>query len=136
MYVTGSSESPGVLHDYATVAYDAATGGQAWVRRYDGPAHGDDWTTSIAVSPDGADVFVTGYSPGVGTSLDYATAAYDAATGYELWLRRYDGIVHGNDWAWVVAASPADSRVFVTGHSKGAGAWNDQDYVTIAYATT
>ncbi|MBI4728820.1 MAG: hypothetical protein HY775_04880, partial [Acidobacteria bacterium] len=36
-----------------------------------------DVARSLATSPDGARVYVTGYSPGSGSSYDYATLAYD-----------------------------------------------------------
>jgi hypothetical protein len=87
------------------------------------------------VSPDGTEVFVTGSSTGFGRSFDFATLAYDAVNGDELWARRYDGPVNGEDYAWVVTPSPVGGSVFMTGHSHGTGAWNDWDYATIAYST-
>jgi WD40 repeat protein len=131
VYVTGSSEGPGSALDYATVAYDASTGAQLWVSRYDGQGVGNDQAQSIAVSPDGSRIFVTGYSAGATGSYDYATVAYDALTGAQLWVSRYNGPGDGNDEATSVAVSPAGGRVFVTGRSDGAGP--GQDYATIAY---
>jgi WD40 repeat protein len=118
--------------DYATIAYDAATGVQLWTARYDGPANSYDYAYSVAASLDGSKVFVTGPSfGGTDTSCDYATIAYDAATGGVLWTVRYNG-PGGFDSAYVVAASPDGSRVFVTGQSFG-GTGTGGDYATIAY---
>jgi sugar lactone lactonase YvrE len=60
LYVTGQTTKPGNgLRGYGTVAYNASTGAQLWASRdlsaYTGFAF------SIAVSPDGSKVFVTGY---------------------------------------------------------------------------
>ena len=64
-----SNGGPATLNDYATVAYDAATGAGLWTRRYDGPSHGSD--VGLSVATDGARVYVTGSSEG------YLTLAYE-----------------------------------------------------------
>ena len=117
--------------DYATIAYNAATGAQRWVKRYNGPGKDADYAYSIAVS--GGKVFVTGFSTGTGTGLDYATIAYNATTGAQLWVERYNGPGNSNDYAASVAVSPAGDKVFVTGQSPGA---TSPDYATIAYSAT
>jgi hypothetical protein len=60
----------------------ARTGGaKLWVTRYNGPANGFDLASSVAASPDGSKVFVTGSSQGSTSHRDYATAAYKASPG-------------------------------------------------------
>lgn len=78
VFVTGFSagNAPGDLGDYATVAYDAQTGARLWARRYNGPGKGTDLAASVAVSPSGTMVFVTGSSMRNGSVSDYATIAY------------------------------------------------------------
>ena len=128
-YSTGAASGP---YDYATVAYDAATGAQLWVKRYNGPGNGADDARSVAVSPSGSTVFVTGESTGATSGPgDYATVAYNAATGAQLWVKRYNGPGNGADYANTVAVSPTGSTVFVTGTSTGVT--SDYDYATVAY---
>jgi hypothetical protein len=132
VFVTGRSPSSTGGIDYATVAYNASTGGSPlWVRRYDGPAHGDDIALSLGASADGGTVFVTGDSPGSGTGMDYATVAYNAATGGERWASRYDGTAHGDDLARSLGSTPDGSTVLVTGDSLGSD--SARDYSTVAY---
>src|SRR6266704_1335040 len=131
--VTGTSFGRGgASGDYATVAYSAATGRRLWVGRYNGPGNGFDGASALAVSPGGSRVFVTGYSFGRVTRFDYATVAYSAATGRQLWVSRYNGAGNGFDAAASVAVSPGGSRVFVTGYS--AGGTGSGDYATVAYS--
>ena len=131
VFVTGHSIDPTRGdYDYATVAYDASTGARLWVKRY---ALGqDDEATALGVSPDGSQVYVTGYSYGSNTGADYATVAYDAATGARLWVKRT--IRPNGDFANSLGVSPDGSRVFVTGYSEGTT--SDLDYATVAYNTT
>jgi len=117
VYVAGGSDGrTGGQSDYATVAYSAATGRQLWVRRYNGPADGIAGAYSVAVSPAGGRVFVTGYASGWGTGADDATVAYSAATGRQLWASHYKGPANGDDdFASSVAVSPGGGRVYVAG---------------------
>ena len=77
--------------------------GKLWQSRYNGPGGSSDGATALGVSPDGATVFVTGYSFGSKTSYDYATVAYDATSGSERWVARYKG--QRNDFATVPGTS-------------------------------
>lgn len=124
VFVTGLSDGPRgsggyplLWADFATIAYDAATGSELWQRRYDGPAHGWDNARSLAISADGSRVFVTGGSRGESTSQDFATIAYDASSGTPLWVARYDGPAHRMDSARSVAVTGDGTRVFVSGWS-------------------
>ncbi len=136
VYVTGESHAAGgisTVYDYATVAYDAATGARLWIQRYNGPGNGDDRASSVVVSPTGGTVYVTGQSDGgTATGDDYATVAYDAATGAQLWAQRYNGTGNNTDGATSVAVSPTGGTVYVTGESFG-GTASWYDYATVAY---
>jgi hypothetical protein len=131
VFVTGISGGA-FGDDYLTVAYAASTGNTRWARRYNGPGNLADDAYGIAVSPDGASVFVTGSSFGTTSGDDYATVAYDTSTGATRWIRRYNGAWNDTDVATAVATSPDGSNVLVTGYSRGASF--DYDYVTVAYA--
>ena len=133
VYVTGQSYGTAGVVDYATVAYDAATGAPQWVARYNGPPGSlNKIPSSVAVSPDGTKVFVTGKSfVAAQGQNDYATVAYDAANGHQLWAKGYNGPLNNDDEATAVAVSPDSKTVYVTGSSFGKV--GGSDYATIAY---
>src|SRR5215475_4845973 len=134
VFVTGQSPGPGSGADYVTIAYDAATGSQLWLSRYNGPANAGDVPSALAVSPDGSRVFVTGSSQGGQPTIgDYATVAYDAATGAQQWVRRYNGPASRFDGARSLTVGPDSGTVYVTGASTGVG--THSDYATVAYNT-
>jgi DNA-binding beta-propeller fold protein YncE len=137
VFITGTRYGGGSGSDYLTVAYRAATGAQLWVRRYRGHSSGFDGAASVAVSPSGRTVFVTGTSNRGrkgNSNLDYATVAYRAATGARLWVSRYNGPRDGNDSAAAVVPSPDGRMVFVTGSSaQRKGPLRNGDYATVAY---
>ncbi len=74
VFVTGRSQAA-KSSDYATVAYSAATGARLWAARYQGPGNSHDFAYTVAVSPAGTRVYVTGSSYGAKSS-DYVTVAY------------------------------------------------------------
>jgi hypothetical protein len=83
VYVTGESYGAGSTSDYATIKYDSA-GQQQWVARYNGPANYVDGARAMVIDGS-ANVYVTGYSFGVGNvGDDYATIKYNSA-GQQQW---------------------------------------------------
>jgi DNA-binding beta-propeller fold protein YncE len=130
VFVTGESQD--LTFDFATVAYDAATGGQLWVTRYDGTG-GEDNPAALRVSPDGGSVYVTGGSTGEDFYNDYATVAYDSATGTQLWVARFNNPIKIGDTPYGLAVSPDGARLFVTGCQGIIDQCANGDYLTIAY---
>jgi DNA-binding beta-propeller fold protein YncE len=131
VYVTGSSRGTTSAYDWATIAYSASTGARLWLKRYNSPANGPDHAFSLAVSPDGRSIYVTGSSSTANFTYDYATIAYNAATGVQRWVRRYNGPGNDIDISSSVAVSPDGRTVYVTGQSADAG--NIYSFATIAY---
>src|SRR5207249_4185225 len=87
VYVTGTSfdvaSSSNLFH---TIAYSASTGSLLWqsLTGQDG-----DSASSMAMSPDGSKLFVTGTDSDsfntTGNTYDYATVALATSDGHELW---------------------------------------------------
>jgi len=108
LFVTGWTEcqrcSDPSLEVYSTLAYDASSGARLWVSRY--AAEGS--ARSIAVSPDGSQVFVNGQTH---SDQGSATLAYDASTGEQLWVIEgpYRPLFGGGG----LSVSPDSSTVFV-----------------------
>src|SRR6202022_1232688 len=88
--VTGASLGTNTRSDFATLQYDATTGAQQWLARYNGLGVNHDEAVAIAASPDSRTVYVAGWSEnGTALGFNYATVAYDAATGAQKWTARY-----------------------------------------------
>jgi hypothetical protein len=131
VFVTGSNAlDPDSWNDYTTVAYDAATGAELWARRYDGPGNGDDVAWSLAVTPDGSGLIVTGSSEGALGDPNFATVRYDTQTGTQVWARRFDGPHNAEDFVTEVGVSPNGSEIFVTGTTSS---WSNTNLATVAY---
>src|SRR5215467_12416552 len=128
----GAAPAAGAADRSSAPSATGAPGAQVWVSRYNGPGNGGDRALSLAVSPDGKRVFVTGRRRGSSLKADYATIAYDVATGTRLWVSRYNGPGNGVDYATKVVVSPDGTRVYVTGRAYG-GTADLRDYATVAY---
>jgi hypothetical protein len=126
VFVTGIRAGGPDQTDYVSIAYRTSDGSAVWTRIYNGPASGPDDPSALALSSDGAKVFVTGRSKA--ETHDYATVAYDAGSGDTLWVRRYDGMAQGDDSFDVASIGNA---VFVTGRSIGIS--TSYDVATVAY---
>lgn len=72
--MTGSSHGGDTGYDYATVKY-SPDGEQLWLARYDGPGHDTDIASAMVLDATG-NVYVTGWSTGDATGLDFATIKY------------------------------------------------------------
>ncbi|WP_207513702.1 SBBP repeat-containing protein [Longitalea luteola] len=97
VYITGSSPAGryGVNYDFATIRYDKF-GKEVWVKRYNGPANGDDQASYLVLDEE-ANVYVAGLSQGIGTGeSDGIIVKYNAA-GSEQWIERYNGPTNQRD---------------------------------------
>ncbi|WP_345158346.1 SBBP repeat-containing protein [Pontibacter saemangeumensis] len=129
VFVTGFVSSSSTSEDYATIRYDAATGQQVWVQRYNGQDNSGDAAAAIAIDNEGG-VVVTGTSNRSDGTSDFATVRYDAATGQQAWVSRYEGEGSNFDWARAIATDNS-GNVYVTGLSFGES--TTADFATIRY---
>lgn len=123
VYVTGESDNGkgnGKTRlcglDFATIKYDAETGKEIWIRRYNGPADGED--RPVRLNVDGTGVYVLGKSWGFGKTgrdgMQYALVKY-SFDGAQKWVFRYDGGAGDDEPADMALGS--DGSVYVTGQS-------------------
>lgn len=125
IFVTGYRGGHGG-RDFETIAY-SPRGDRLWLRAYNGPADNDDQAAAIGVSPDGKQVFVTGWGyTGVFLYRDFVTLSYRAGSGASLWNTSYDGANYES--AAALGVNPNGSGVYVTGLS-------GSDLTTVAYST-
>lgn len=116
VYATGSN-----FNGYCTVAYNAATGAVRWQAAYQTGQFIHPTASSLALSPDGSALFVTGTA---------GTVAYTASTGSQLWADHYKQRWRRSNNH--VAVSPDGSTVFVAGASK-LPATAPEHFLTVAY---
>lgn len=103
--------------DIATLAYSTATGNLRWdsLQRAIGN-EADVQGLSIAVSPDGSQVFVTGFAGPMCTAGNEITIAYDAATGAKQWMWQWTPSSQTLDSAGAaMAISPDGDQLYVAG---------------------
>jgi hypothetical protein len=130
VYITGESFGMGTGYDFATISY-SSMGNELWVNRFNNPQNGMDQGRSLGVDAHG-NVYVTGLSfSGAAQGSDYITLKYNSG-GNEEWVKKYEGVVNGNDVPRALAVNAA-GNVFVTGSS--ANAEGNMDYATVSYNT-
>lgn len=112
--------------DYLTIKYDPS-GNQMWTAFYNGPGNDEDFPSSNTIDAAG-NIYVVGYSVGVGSERDYCVIKYNSS-GQQQWVSRYDG-PDGWDEAFNVVVDNA-GNVYITGNSAGIG--TGDDYATIKY---
>jgi hypothetical protein len=91
IHVGGTAMHAGEGDNFSVVTYEPG-GGTAWSKTYDGPIHGDDQLTGIAVDEAG-DVYVVGASDSAGS--DFLTAKLDGDSGRIVWTARWDPDLEG-----------------------------------------
>jgi hypothetical protein len=129
-FVGGIVYGPDTGYHYALLKYGTADGTLSWARRYLGvPGYSEDFLTSVAITPNGSTVFVTGFGSDGTDHGDVATVAYDAGSGARLWTKRFDG--GATDSAQNIAVDPTGMTVFVTGSSDGSV--SGSDFLTVEY---
>ncbi|MBE2256611.1 MAG: SBBP repeat-containing protein [Ignavibacteria bacterium] len=87
---------------------------QEWVAKYNGFGYGNNIATDVEVDSDG-NIYVTGYSLGNGTGLDFATIKYNP-NGLQLWVARYNGPFNKDDYANRIVIDNS-GNVYVIGFS-------------------
>ena len=130
VYVTGQCYGgSSTSYDFVTIKYNNA-GILQWDVRYNGPGNGNDGANSITVDQY-YNVYVTGYSVGAGTNLDYTTIKYNSS-GSQQWIARYNGTANDLDIGKSISVNNTGA-IYVMGYSRGSG--TSLDYVTIKYDT-
>jgi len=121
--------------DAFVVARDAGTGDLRWVALFDGGSGGWDAFRSVAVSPDSATVYATGWTREEGGDTRLVVVAFDALSGDVRWQAGYDG--PRDDDGFHVAAAPDGTRLYVAGErgrTTGSEPWAG-DTVVLAFDT-
>ena len=133
IYATGIVIAPtDCCEAVETIAYDPDNGDTLWETRYSGGL-GDDVPSDIAVSPDGATVYVTGATNTSATGADFLTLALDASDGAQRWASTFGGSGDRTpEVAEALAVSPDGHTVVVTGEMEE-GTSQRSIPLTIAY---
>jgi len=123
VYVTGSSGR--IRATYVTIKYNTA-GTEQWVARYESPKYYNFTPAGLVVDGLG-NVYVTGYSQGVGADHYFATIKYNSA-GAQQWLAEY---ISGGGETSALAVDD-DGNIYVAGHHNF-GKGSSRDYSVIKY---
>ncbi|MGB7054012.1 MAG: SBBP repeat-containing protein [bacterium] len=127
IFVGGTSRRSKTDDDYVVVKYNTL-GVEQWVTQYNGTGNYRDGARALVIDSE-SNVYVTGYSVGLGSDDDYATVKYNSS-GVEQWVARYDGPISGLDYARAIAVD-SSGNVYVAGFSEGSG--TEFDYAVAKY---
>lgn len=83
VYITGYSRGINTGYDWVTIAYDAYTGYQDWIKIYNDTYNGDDKATDIKVDR-GGNVYVSGTSTNAYSKTDAYLIKYNSVTGGQI----------------------------------------------------
>jgi hypothetical protein len=126
VYVTGYSYGY-TRYDVATVCYDANSGAQLWVQRYNGPYNRYDYGRSLVIA--NGMCYVAGYGEVSYSNYNIYTLAYNAVSGAPMWFRNYHG-GYDDDYGYDICAD-SSGRVFVGGYIE---TWSQgYNFATLAY---
>jgi len=120
VYVAGTSYN-GQNYDIVILKY-GPSGNLAWQTNYNGTGNGDDGASALKADNSG-NVYVTGYTTGIGTGRDYVTLKYNS-NGSFAWATPQNGLGNGYDVAKAIALDNS-GNVLVTGVSYGNGTGYD-----------
>ncbi|NOS83941.1 MAG: T9SS type A sorting domain-containing protein [Ignavibacteria bacterium] len=113
-------------NNYLTLKYSPA-GNRLWSAVYNGPSDSSDIPYCISTDAAG-DVYVSGYSKGIGTGEDAALVKY-SSSGVEQWVRRYNHSGNSNEGSTSVAIGAG--YVYLSGQTKQIG--GNQDALLLKY---
>src|SRR5678815_4464407 len=118
-YVTGTTGAGPFALDIVTAAY-GPSGTLLWQRTFDGPLHGFDQASAIALGPDGT-LYVSGDTQGVDFFASVLLVKYEAATGTLLDSVVYSSGPQTSEYGGDVAVDP-QGGVYVVGGAGSDGA--------------
>jgi hypothetical protein len=127
VYISGTSRGSGTEDDFCTIKYNSS-GVQQWVRRYNGPASFSDNAMCMVIDIAG-NVYISGYSIGIGTSSDYCTIKYNSS-GVQQWVQRYNGPGNDDDNVYSMDID-ISGNIYVTGTTYSSS--SSSDFCTIKY---
>jgi len=114
LIITGVQDSAW-NYNYMVVKVSGTDGSLLWeAPGYDGPPGWYDVANCVAVGI-GGQIIVSGLSDGDGTGWDIATVGYNAQTGAQEWVHRYDGPASQSDEARHICTAN-DGSIYLVGY--------------------
>lgn len=131
IYVAGGIIGSNSGQDFAVLKYNSS-GGQQWVKSYNGAGNGGDLAISVKVDASG-NIFAGGYTDmGSMQKHNYVVIKYNPS-GTQLWETQYNGSSSNTDLATAMTID-ANSNVYITGVTTVfVSITADSNYATIKY---